>query len=735
MANRPSSDRFLDGHPATAEATSVDDDRLPSEELERLVRARTAQLEEAQRRTAAALDSVNEGFVILDRDWRFVFANAAAERFILKSRAELLGKGQWELFPEASHRRFGTEYRRAVAEGVPVHFEEFYPEPLNRWFEVRAYPSAEGLSIFFSDITERKRFQRDLELARLEAVADSRRLEAVMDALPVGVAIVDAQGGNVRSNRAYDDIWRGPRPTARSVADYAAYKAWWMDTGRPVEPEEWASARAVRSGETVVGQAMQIERFDGTRAFVLNSAAPVFDAAGAIVGSAVAIQDITGRVESDRALAASEAALQTANEQLHSVNAELRSRNETLEERVLARTADLTYRTTQLRALAGELARAEERERRRVAQVIHDHLQQLLVVAQMNVGIVGSQTRNASIKKDLKQVDDVIAEALVTARTLTAELSPAVLYRSGLPAALGWLSRWYHDKYGITVELEADQDAGVQPEEVRITLYRSVSELLFNAVKHAHTKVVHVRLSQTVDGRIRIVVSDAGVGFDPQEARAREGFEGGFGLFNLRERLESLGGALEVESEPGCGTRVTVIGPRLAPSSAEARSGKPVSRPASGRRESAGGRRAIRILLVDDHAIVRDGLIRAFRNARGLEVVGQAANGRQAVDEARRLKPDVVLMDVAMPGMDGIEATRALRAELPDVKIIGLSMFDDETHGAEMRSAGAVAFVHKTAPAAVIVRAIREHAAVPPSPARGSGAPRPPRGSRAPKRT
>lgn len=161
MANGLSSDQTLHVHTATREATSVDGSRLPSEELERLVRERTAQLAEANRRTAAALDSVNEGFVILDRDWRFVFANAAAERFILKSRAELLGKGQWELFPEASHRRFGAEYRRAVAEGVPVHFEEFYPEPLNRWFEVRAYPSAEGLSIFFSDITERKRSQRD----------------------------------------------------------------------------------------------------------------------------------------------------------------------------------------------------------------------------------------------------------------------------------------------------------------------------------------------------------------------------------------------------------------------------------------------------------------------------------------------------------------------------------------------------------------------------------------------
>jgi CheY-like chemotaxis protein len=385
--------------------------------------------------------------------------------------------------------------------------------------------------------------------------------------------------------------------------------------------------------------------------------------------------------------------------------------------------------------LAGELARAEERERRRVAQVIHDHLQQLLVVARLNVGIIERQTRNANIRKDLTQIDDVIGEALETARTLTAELSPAVLYRSGLQAALGWLSRWYHDKYAITVELEADQGIAVQSEEVRITLYRSVSELLFNAVKHAHTKVVHVRLSQTTDGRTQIVVSDAGVGFDPREARAREGSGGGFGLFNLRERLESLGGTLEVVSEPGCGTRVTVLGPRLAPPRAETPSREPASRPASGRRKAAGGGRAIRILLVDDHAVVRDGLIRAVGNTRGLEVVGQAANGLEALDEARRLRPHVVLMDVGMPVMDGVEATRALRTELPDVKVIGLSMFDDETHGAEMRSAGAVAFVHKTAPTSAIVQAIREHAGMPRRPARGSRAPRPPRASREPERT
>ena len=77
------------------------------------------------------------------------------------------------------------------------------------------------------------------------------------------------------------------------MSDYAAYKARWADTGRPVQPEEWASARAVQHGETVVNQELQIQRFDGTRAYVLNSAAPIRDADGRIIGCAVAIRDIT----------------------------------------------------------------------------------------------------------------------------------------------------------------------------------------------------------------------------------------------------------------------------------------------------------------------------------------------------------------------------------------------------------------------------------------------------------
>jgi PAS domain S-box-containing protein len=142
-------------------------------------------------------------------------------------------------------------------------------------------------------------------IAHEDTVIQKNRLSAVLEALPAGVALVDAQGGKVESNAAFEQVWGGPR-FATCFEDYAAFKAWWADTGKPVQPAEWASARAVQKGETVVNQKMQIQRFDGSRAFVLNSAAPIRDAQGRILGSAVAITDITKLKHAEEALRESE---------------------------------------------------------------------------------------------------------------------------------------------------------------------------------------------------------------------------------------------------------------------------------------------------------------------------------------------------------------------------------------------------------------------------------------------
>lgn len=154
---------------------------------------------------------------------------------------------------------------------------------------------------------ESERAGEALAVAHAEVVNDKNRLEAVMKALPVGLAILDAQGGNISSNSAFEQIWGGPCVPVRIIDDYAAYQAWWSDTGQQVKPHEWASARAVQHGETVIGQEMKVRRFDGTHAFVLNSAAPIHDAEGRITGCAVTIMDITERKKAEEALRRSEA--------------------------------------------------------------------------------------------------------------------------------------------------------------------------------------------------------------------------------------------------------------------------------------------------------------------------------------------------------------------------------------------------------------------------------------------
>ena len=121
----------------------------------------------------------------------------------------------------------------------------------------------------------------------------------------------------------------------------------------------------------------------------------------------------------------------------------------------------------------------------------------------------------------------------------------------------------------------------------------------------------------------------------------------------------------------------------------------------------AGGGKRIRVLLVDDHVIVRQGLVRLLNAESDLEVVGEASDGKEAVGLTRRLQPDLVIMDVSLRDMTGVEASRAIRAEFPSVQVIGLSMYDEAEEGAAMREAGAVDYLSKLGPSEALLTAIR----------------------------
>ena len=122
------------------------------------------QLVDAHRETRVLLESISDGFSAFDRHWRYRYVNAAGARMLGRKPDELLGKVLWEVWPHAEGSDFGLAFHRALEENRPVQVEAFYPEPLNRWYEVRCYPSAEGLSLFFTDTTERKQSEEQLRL-------------------------------------------------------------------------------------------------------------------------------------------------------------------------------------------------------------------------------------------------------------------------------------------------------------------------------------------------------------------------------------------------------------------------------------------------------------------------------------------------------------------------------------------------------------------------------------------
>ncbi len=113
------------------------------------------------------------------------------------------------------------------------------------------------------------------------------------------------------------------------------------------------------------------------------------------------------------------------------------------------------------------------------------------------------------------------------------------------------------------------------------------------------------------------------------------------------------------------------------------------------------------ILLVDDHRIVREGLRTLLGQQPDLEVVGEAADGRDAVTQARLLRPDVIVMDIAMPELNGVEATRLILAESPQVRIVALSMYADRRFVAEILRAGALGYVLKDGAFEELALAIR----------------------------
>jgi CheY-like chemotaxis protein len=381
----------------------------------------------------------------------------------------------------------------------------------------------------------------------------------------------------------------------------------------------------------------------------------------------------------------------------------LRQLTDTLEERVKERTQQLSTSYARLRALATDLTVAEQTERRRLATELHDYLAQMLVVSRMKVAQLLTQDHDPGAKT-LQAVDQLLHQSLDYTRSLVSELTPQALYESGLGAAIRWLADQMRRQAVLNVAIDIDAPELSLPEADAVLLFHSIRELLFNVLKHGkiNRASVSMRYSQNL---LSITVSDQGCGFDV--SRLSEDHTNRFGLLSIRERMTALGGSFDLQSVPGKGTAAALHLPVAVSSEridaeennslfenvASRRTFEPDSASLSPRGTNAVT--PLRVLIVDDHQMVREGVCSILRGYDDLAVVGEASTGEQALQLAGTLFPNVVIMDMHMPGWNGAESTRRILKEYPAIVVIGLSIQTDSHVSESMLAAGAAGFLPK----------------------------------------
>ena len=374
----------------------------------------------------------------------------------------------------------------------------------------------------------------------------------------------------------------------------------------------------------------------------------------------------------------------------------------------------LEQRSSLLQRLTLELASAEQNERRRIANDIHDHLAQLLVLSRIKLRQALKNLFDAASYTFLTDTDQMLEESLQYTRTLVAELSPQVLQQSGLLAALKWLSEQM-SSHGLMIEAHISADRIAIEHQRAAMVYQSVRELFFNVLKHAGISRAILSVWIEADKDLCITVSDQGRGFDSPSAM-KGGIPEKFGLLTMRERIEALQGTFNVRSRVGEGTSVNLRIPIEPVTCAPAHPELPESSPASG---TSTAQLILRALIVDDHAMMRQGLRTLLGSYSDIHIIGEAGNGQEAIDRALEHRPDLIIMDVNMPKLNGVAATKTIKGLLPHTCVIGLS-YDMSTFRS-MCEAGAVTCIDKALAIDQLYQVIREV-----SDARADACPMPP---------
>ena len=675
---------------------SQDSRRAALNLMEDAVQARQAmetlngQLGESERRFREMIDALPAAVYTTDPEGRLTHFNPAAVEFA--GRTPVLGVDEWcvswKLFHADGTPMPHEDCPMAIAlkedrliRGAEVMIER--PDGTRLWFTPYPTPLRDtggriigGINMLV-DITERKRAEE--VRARLATIVESSD-DAIISHDLDGVITSWNQGAERSLGYTTEEAIGSP-----------------ISILLPPEcrDEESRIIERLRCQEVVEHYDSVSRRKDGTLLEVSVAVSPLMDGYSQLIGASRIFRDNSEHKD--------------AQERLRQAGAEL-------EGAVKAKTAELVQSHERLRAMATELNLTEQRERKRLAVEMHDNLAQWLVICCLNLGRVQRTDLSPKASQIVKETEEVLDKALDYSRTLMTELSPPILRDHGLPMGLTWLGEQMQ-RHGLTVRVDVGNRADLMlSDDCSVLLFQSVRELLMNALKHAKSKEVAIRLFES-DGDFCVEVRDEGVGFDLAAADSTStAMLSKFGLLSVRERMKALGGRFDLESSPGAGTTATLVLP--VADSAECGtvlsapvqdSGLSTQDPGLSTQESALRQDAkIRVLLVDDHAMVRQGLRAVLESYPDVEVVGEAWDGEEAVACVERLQPTIVVMDINMPKMNGIKATAQITSRFSDIIVIGLSVQAGGENEVAMRKAGASMLLTKEAAVEDLYRAIRE---------------------------
>ena len=463
-----------------------------------------------------SLAEQSPNMIFINKKGKVVYANKKCEEVIGYKREELCSPDfdfRTLVTPESLDLINDSFTRHLKCQEVPPYDYTIISKDGMRIEAINAskliqYEGETAIIGIVTDITERKRAEQALR-------ESEERLKILFESAPDAIYLIDFEGRFIDGNRAAEELigFAKAEVIGKSLAEMGLLSDGQLSKAK-------ANLKKVVAGKLSGPNEYSLKRKDGSLISVEVRTFPV-KIGGKMLTLGIA-RDITKHKQTEK---------------------------------------ELLEHQAKLKSLASQLSLTEERERHRLATDLHDQISQSLVISKIKLDQLSKSSSSDEFNEPLEDVSNCLGQIIDDTRALTFDLSYPILYELGFEAAVAeWLTDQIQEKHGIKAEFVDDGHQKPLDDDIRVLLFRNVRELLINVVKHALANKVRVSIRKVKDN-IRVSVEDDGVGFDPVDVTSMAAKRAEFGLFSIRERLEQLGGLIEIDSEPGHGSKITMTAP------------------------------------------------------------------------------------------------------------------------------------------------------------------------------